>query len=81
MIPRGKVGLIFASVGLARGLISQEMFTAIVLTVMATTFVTPPLLKGITGRDPRKIETHDTLEEAVASPRHPFAAVPGSPMH
>lgn len=45
MIPRGEVGLIFASFGLANGVIKQDLYSAIVAVVAVTTFVTPPLLK------------------------------------
>jgi Na+:H+ antiporter len=44
MIPRGEVGLIFAQMGLATGALTSELYSAIALTVLATTFITPPLL-------------------------------------
>jgi Kef-type K+ transport system membrane component KefB len=49
MIPRGEVGLIFASIGqqLVVGgvpLVSRETFAALVVMVIVTTLVTPPLL-------------------------------------
>lgn len=44
MIPRGEVGLIFASMGLATGALNIGMFSAITLMVMGTTFLAPPLL-------------------------------------
>ncbi len=49
MIPRGEVGLIFASVGASltlRGhpVISRSMFTAVVIMVAVTSLVPPPLL-------------------------------------
>jgi Kef-type K+ transport system membrane component KefB len=46
MIPRGEVGLIFANMGLAMGeaVISKSLFSALVIVVMLTTVVTPPLL-------------------------------------
>jgi Kef-type K+ transport system membrane component KefB len=47
MIARGEVGLIVAGIGLERGLITQEIFTGMVVMVMATTIVTPPLLKAV----------------------------------
>jgi Kef-type K+ transport system membrane component KefB len=46
MIPRGEVGLIFANIGLAMGVISPGAFSAIVIMVVLTTFTTPLLLKG-----------------------------------
>ena len=44
MIPRGEVGLIFAAIGLSMGLIQAELYSMLVVVVMLTTFVTPPLL-------------------------------------
>lgn len=46
MVPRGEVGLIFANIGLSAGILSQSLFTAVLLMVMVTTFVAPILLKG-----------------------------------
>lgn len=45
MGPRGEVGLIFAQIGLSAGILSQHLFSAILLMVMGTTFIAPPLLK------------------------------------
>ena len=53
MIPRGEVGLIFASIGLAQGVLDDELYGALLLVVLLTTVVTPPLLRwriGATGR-------------------------------
>lgn len=50
MVPRGEVGLIFAHLGLDRGVIGKEAFNAVVLVVMFTTFIAPPLLKVVFGR-------------------------------
>jgi Kef-type K+ transport system membrane component KefB len=50
MIPRGEVGLIFASYGLARGVIGNDLYGALLVVVVATTFVTPPLLKPVFER-------------------------------
>ncbi|MEA2098174.1 MAG: cation:proton antiporter [Patescibacteria group bacterium] len=45
MISRGEVGLIFAGVGKELGVISDSLFGAIIIMVIFTTLVTPPLLK------------------------------------
>jgi len=45
MVPRGEVGLIFAQIGLTAGVLSSRLFSAILFVVIATTLVTPPLLK------------------------------------
>jgi Kef-type K+ transport system membrane component KefB len=46
MVPRGEVGLIFAQIGLTVGILSARLFNAILLMVIATTLIAPPLLKG-----------------------------------
>jgi len=45
MISRGEVGLIVAGIGLAEGLISKDLFAGIVLMVLATTLLTPIVLR------------------------------------
>jgi len=50
MAPRGEVGLIFAQIGLTAGILSNRLFSAILLVVIATTLVTPPLLQGALRR-------------------------------
>lgn len=50
MIPRGEVGLIFAGMGstlflAGKPILSPTTFSALVLMIMLTTFITPPLLK------------------------------------
>lgn len=45
MMPRGEVGLIFASIGKALGVIDSQLFSAIVLMVVITTVMAPSLLK------------------------------------
>lgn len=44
MVPRGEVGLIFATMGVSLGVVSQALFSVIVLMVVFTTLLTPPLL-------------------------------------
>lgn len=44
MVPRGEVGLIFAFVGKQLGVVDDQMFSVIVLMVMFTTLITPPIL-------------------------------------
>lgn len=45
MISRGEAGLIVAGYGLSLGVIEQDVFSASVLMVLATTMITPPLLR------------------------------------
>lgn len=44
MIPRGEVGLIFAMMGKSLNVISDQVFSAIVIMVILTTLLTPPIL-------------------------------------
>ncbi len=55
MISRGEVGLIFAGVGKELGVIDDSLFGAIVIMVILTTLVTPPLLKWSIARKDKKI--------------------------
>jgi Kef-type K+ transport system membrane component KefB len=50
MIPRGEVGLIFAGTGLAAGVIANDLYSALVVAVMLTTFAAPPWLKALYSR-------------------------------
>jgi Kef-type K+ transport system membrane component KefB len=45
MISRGEVALVVATLALAAGAITQDVFAASVVVVVATTLVTPPLLR------------------------------------
>jgi Kef-type K+ transport system membrane component KefB len=58
MIPRGEVGLIFAHLGLTNGILSPQLYSAILIMVIFTTFLAPPLLKPIFARmDPQPRDT------------------------
>ena len=50
MLPRGEVGLIFANLGLEDRVLSRDLFSAIMIMVIATTFVAPSLLKAAVRR-------------------------------
>lgn len=45
MVPRGEVGLIFASVGRSLGVVDDALFSAVVIMVVVTTLLAPILLK------------------------------------
>lgn len=53
MMPRGEVGLIFASIGKGLGVVNDAVFSAVVIMVMVTTLLTPPLLKMTMGTQSR----------------------------
>lgn len=44
MVPRGEVGLIFATTAKTLGIFNDSMYSTIVIVILLTTFVTPPLL-------------------------------------
>lgn len=45
MIPRGEVGLIFAGVGRSLEVFDDDLFAALVIMIIVTTLITPPLLR------------------------------------
>jgi Kef-type K+ transport system membrane component KefB len=50
MVPRGEVGLIFATIGKGLGVVSDEVFSVIVIMVILTTLLTPPILTFLLKR-------------------------------
>jgi len=62
MISRGEVGLIAASIGIANGLVNNHEFSAIVVMVLATTLVTPPILRALFAR--KQVEAKASQLEA-----------------
>ncbi|MGE3804105.1 MAG: cation:proton antiporter [Gemmataceae bacterium] len=76
MIPRGEVGLIFADVG--RGLVANgqpvvdtNTYSAVIVMVLITTMVTPPLLKWSMVRGAQPVE--DPTESAIKEMEVPKA--------
>jgi Kef-type K+ transport system membrane component KefB len=65
MISRGEVGLIVAGYGLANGIIARDIFSASIIVVLATTMVTPPLLRLVF---PYRRPHHVAVEETIAGP-------------
>lgn len=56
MVPRGEVGLIFAATGKGLGVLSDELFSIIIITIVVTTLIVPPLLR-IMVKDPAELPT------------------------
>lgn len=50
MVPRGEVGLIFATIGLQQRVFDVTVYTAVLILVMMTTLVTPPWLRVLARR-------------------------------
>ena len=62
MVPRGEVGLIFASIGLTAGILSSSVYSAILIMVILSTFIVPPALKILFARKPQ-----DPAPDAVSA--------------
>jgi Kef-type K+ transport system membrane component KefB len=45
MLPRGEVGLIFAALGLRESVFGRDVYASLLLVVLATTMLAPPLLR------------------------------------
>ncbi len=50
MVPRGEVGLIFASTGKALGVVDDKIYSIIVFMIIVTTLITPPILSFLLKR-------------------------------
>jgi Kef-type K+ transport system membrane component KefB len=50
MVPRGEVGVVIASLGLAAGVFSNEIYAVIVAMSLLTSIVTPPVLAALLKR-------------------------------
>jgi Kef-type K+ transport system membrane component KefB len=51
MVPRGEVGVVIASLGLAAGVFSNEIYAVIVAMSLLTSVITPPVLAALLRRD------------------------------
>ncbi|WP_348237769.1 cation:proton antiporter [Trichocoleus sp. Lan] len=49
MIPRGEVGLVFAGIGSASGVLDKPLEVSIIIMVILTTFLAPPFLRSAFG--------------------------------
>ncbi len=63
MISRGEVGLIVATVGLERGLIDETLYAAVIGVVLATTLMTPLILRMLYREKPTKNKRSPELEQ------------------
>nr|MCU0570309.1 cation:proton antiporter [Oculatellaceae cyanobacterium Prado106] len=63
MIPRGEVGLVFAGVGSATGILSKSLNAAIIVMVILTTFVAPPLLRFVFQKPVAEPQTAESVPE------------------
>ena len=61
MIPRAEVALIVTNLGLNLGIIGKDIFTSVIIMVLASTIITPPLLKLAFGEDNDKFMKKDSM--------------------
>jgi len=62
MISRGEVGLIVASIGIQTGILSERAFAVVVITVLASTVITPVLLRATFPRLPQPVTEAEAVE-------------------
>lgn len=76
MIPRGEVGLVFAGVGSASGVLSEPLEAAIIVMVILTTFVAPPLLRVVFTEKPEEAPIPEAAVPALERANDPpFSAM------
>jgi Kef-type K+ transport system membrane component KefB len=61
MVPRGEVGVVIASLGLAAGVFTEQIYAVIVAMSLLTAMVTPPILALLLKRAPA-----EALDETVS---------------
>jgi Kef-type K+ transport system membrane component KefB len=67
MVPRGEVGLIFATIGRSLGVVSDEVFSVIIIMVILTTLMAPPILTFLLKR-PRASQEQLSTPSSSPSP-------------
>lgn len=67
MVSRGEVALILAALGLEEGMIGSSMFTVLIIVVLITTLVTPPLLKVLFQEGPLEKGLKQTENSTVSN--------------
>jgi Kef-type K+ transport system membrane component KefB len=69
MVPRGEIALIIGLYGLLAGIITQEIYSALVFMAFITTLLTPPLLKMLYKNDSGKKTLQQNKPAAVKQGR------------
>lgn len=83
MVPRGEVELIFAATGRALGVFSDEIFSMIIVVIILSTFIAPPVLSFIIRRDRKdKIAKQVTMSDVnvLETPLPPNIESSSAPM-
>lgn len=68
MVPRGEVGLIIASIGLSLGVIEKDIYSIVVFMVIATTLLTPPVLRSMIFKVPELKQIGEEMPEEPEEP-------------
>jgi Kef-type K+ transport system membrane component KefB/predicted amino acid-binding ACT domain protein len=63
MLPRGEVGLIFATIGLRTGVLNKDLYGALLVVVLTTTLVAPPLLRWRLGKEQSAVDDLDLISQ------------------
>ncbi|MDE2148528.1 MAG: cation:proton antiporter [Gammaproteobacteria bacterium] len=50
MVPRGEVGIVVAQIGLAAGVVTDDLFAAVLAMAVATTLIAPPMIRPLFRR-------------------------------
>lgn len=66
MIPRGEVGLVFAGIGSASGILDKPLEVSIIIMVILTTFLAPPFLRVAFGSSADPIPEVSTPVESTS---------------
>lgn len=72
---RGAVEIIIASVGLSMGILSQNMYSIIVLMAMATSLMAPLLLQWTVGKMPMSDEERERLDKEEMESKSVVASI------
>ena len=75
MVPRGEVGLIFAAIGMQVGVFGDDLYAVVLLVVLVTTLIAPPLLRVRLGRS--RPDSSDAATTAPSSAATSPSASPG----
>lgn len=67
MSPRGEVGIVFATIGLQKGILTPDLFGASMIMVLLTTMAAPPILNYLIQKAERDADPDKTDEVPVAA--------------
>ncbi len=68
MVPRGEVGMIIASIGLSMGAIGSDLYSVVIFMVVATTLLTPPVLRRMILKSEELKRVGEEMAEKAGAP-------------